>query len=140
MNTTIGFRSEDDYLDLVKRFPLKSIDDDAALDAAEDVLDELLTLGTLSAGANDYLEALTDLIAVYENDRVVIDAPSDADLLSHLMEAKGVTQAQLAERTGIAKSTISEILSGKKASFPKSMYGALGAFFGVDKGVFAANA
>ncbi len=34
-------------------------------------------------------------------------------MLRYLMEAKGVTQAQLSRETTVPKSTISEILAGK---------------------------
>jgi HTH-type transcriptional regulator / antitoxin HigA len=36
---------------------------------------------------------------------------SDADMLRHLMEAKGVTQADVHRDTGQAKSSISEVLA-----------------------------
>jgi HTH-type transcriptional regulator/antitoxin HigA len=38
---------------------------------------------------------------------------ADADLLRHLIEAKGVSQADVARETGIAESTISEVLGGQ---------------------------
>ena len=129
----------DDYLDLVREFSLKSIDDDQSLSAAETFLDELLNRGDLPPGAMDYVEALTDLIAYYEDQTATISNPSDAELLRHLMEAKGVNQAEVVEATGISKSSVSEVLQGKK-SFTKKMYGPLAEFFGVGKGVFAGNA
>ena len=61
----------------------------------------------------------------------------DAEILRHLMEAKGVNQSDVAKGAKIAKSTISEILAGK--SFPKQTIGKLADFFGVDKGILAAN-
>ena len=38
----------------------------------------------------------------------------DAELLRHLIDAKGVSQTEVAEGTGIADSTISEVLRGKR--------------------------
>ena len=38
-----------------------------------------------------------------------------ADMLRHLLDAKGVSQAELHRETGISKSSISEVLSGKKS-------------------------
>jgi HTH-type transcriptional regulator / antitoxin HigA len=61
-----------------------------------------------------YLDALSDLVAAYEDEHYAIEPASDAEMLRHLMEAKGVTQAQLSRDTTIPKSTISEILAGKK--------------------------
>ena len=61
-----------------------------------------------------YLDALSDLVASYEDQHHPIAPASDADMLRHLMEAKGVTQTQVSREAGIAKSTISEVLAGKK--------------------------
>ncbi|MHB8901582.1 MAG: helix-turn-helix domain-containing protein [Thermoguttaceae bacterium] len=36
-------------------------------------------------------------------------------MLRHLMEAKGVTQADVHRGTGLAKSSTSEVLAGRKA-------------------------
>src|ERR1700730_17512316 len=85
-----------------------------------------------------YLETLSDLVAAYEDDHYPIEPASDADMLRHLMEAKGVTQAQLSRETLIPKSTISEVLSGKKP-FSRQMIRKLADYFGVDVSVLAAN-
>ena len=63
---------------------------------------------------------------------------SDADMLRHLLEAKGVNQAQLCRDTGLPKSTVSEVLSGKKP-FGRQMIRKLAAYFKVDVSVLAAN-
>lgn len=39
---------------------------------------------------------------------------NDADMLSHLIDARGVTQATVARETRISESTISHILSGSR--------------------------
>ena len=39
---------------------------------------------------------------------------SDAQMLRHLIEAKGVAQVQVARATGIAESTISAVLAGNR--------------------------
>src|SRR5437879_89736 len=67
-----------------------------------------------------YLDALSDLVAAHEDEHYAIEPASDADMLRHLMEAKGVTQALLSRDTTIPKSTISEILAGKKPSAARS--------------------
>ena len=40
-----------------------------------------------------------------------MEPASDADMLRHLLDAKGVSQAELHRETGISKSSISEVLS-----------------------------
>ncbi len=42
--------------------------------------------------------------------------PGYVDMLRHLMEAKGFTQAQLSMETAVPKCTTSEILTGKRHS------------------------
>jgi HTH-type transcriptional regulator/antitoxin HigA len=77
-------------------------------------MDQLLAQGELKGGEEMYLDDLSDLVAAYEDEYHAIEPASDADMLRHLMEAKGVTQSQLSRDTSVPKSTISEILAGKK--------------------------
>ncbi|UUO05035.1 helix-turn-helix domain-containing protein [Blastopirellula sp. J2-11] len=115
-----------------------SIHSDAELEAAQEVMDRLLAQGELSSGEELYLDALSDLVGAYEDDHFAIAPASDADLLRHLMEAKGVNQIELHRSTKIARSTISEILSGKKP-FSRQIIGTLADYFGVHKTVLANN-
>ena len=131
-------KSRDSYMELVLAFPLASIKSDKHLDAAQEVMDRLLTKGKLDHGEEIYVEALSDLVASYEDEHHTIEPASDADMLRHLMEAKGVTQTQLSQETEIAKSTISELLSGKKA-FSRQIIRKLSVYFKVDVSVLAAN-
>jgi HTH-type transcriptional regulator/antitoxin HigA len=119
-------------------FPLASINSDEQFREAQKVMDQLLCRGDLDDGEEMYLDALGDLVAAYEDEHYAIEPASDADMLRHLMEAKGVTQAQLSRETTIPKSTISEILGGKKP-FSRQMIRKLADYFGVDASVLAAN-
>jgi HTH-type transcriptional regulator / antitoxin HigA len=102
------------------------------------MMDELLRQGELDEGALTYLDALSDLVAVYEDEHHAIEPASDADMLRHLMEARGLTQIQLSRDTGIPKSTISEVLAGKKP-FSRQMIRKLADCFQVSVGMLAAN-
>jgi HTH-type transcriptional regulator/antitoxin HigA len=119
-------------------FPLASIKSDEHLQEAQKVMGRLLAKGVLDDGEEMYLDALSDLVAAYEDEHCAIEPASDADMLRHLMEAKGVTQARLSRDTTIPKSTISEILAGKK-SFSRQMIRKLADYFKVDASVLAAN-
>ncbi len=101
-------------------------------------MDRLLAAGEPDEGAELYLDALSDLVASYEDAHHAIEPASDADMLRHLMEAKGITQAQLSRQAGLPKSTISEVLSGKRP-FSRSMIRKLAAHFRVDASVLAGN-
>ena len=101
-------------------------------------MDRLLVKSELDDGEEMYLDALSDLVAAYEDEHHAIAPASDADMLRHLMDAKNVTQAQLSRETGVAKSTISEVL-GKKKSFSRQMIRRFAEYFRVDVSVLAGN-
>ena len=126
------------YLELVQAFPLTSIRSEDDLEAAQEVMDRLLAKGKLSSGEAMYLDALSDLVAAYEDEHYRIKPAPDAEMLRHLMEAKGVNQMELHRSTKIAKSTISEVLAGKK-TFTRKMIRRLADYFDVDKRVLAGN-
>ena len=130
--------SRDSYLELVMTFPLASIQSGEHLREAQKVIDRLLAKSRLDKGEDLYLDALSDLTATYEDEHHAIEPASDADMLAHLMDAKGITQVQLSRGAGIPKSTISEVLAGKK-SFTRQIIGKLAAYFNVDASVLAAN-
>jgi HTH-type transcriptional regulator / antitoxin HigA len=131
-------RSRDSYLELVVVFPLASIKSEEQFREAQKVMDQLLSRGDLDGGEEMYLDALSDLVAAYEDDHYAIEPASDADMLRHLLEAKGVTQARLSRETAISKSAISEVFPGKKP-FSRQMIRKLADYFGVDASVLASN-
>ena len=130
--------SRDSYLELVTTFPLASLQSDEHLRAAQEVMDRLLARGELDDGAAMYLDALSDLVASYEDEHHAIKAASDADMLRHLMEARGVTQAQLSRDANVPRSTISEVLAGKKP-FSRRLIRKFADYFGVDASLLAGN-
>lgn len=131
-------KGRDSYLERILAFPLSSIRSDEHLDEAQKVMDKLFVTGELDDGELTYLDALSDLVGVYEDEHHAIEPASDADMLRHLLEGKGITQAQLSQEAGIAKSTISEVLAGKKL-FSRQMIRKLAAYFKVDVSVLASN-
>ncbi|MFM9115844.1 MAG: type II toxin-antitoxin system HigA family antitoxin [Planctomycetota bacterium] len=138
--TKFGLRGKgrDSYLELVLAFPLSSIRSDEHLDQAQRVMDRLLAKAKLDDGEQTYLDALSDLVAVYEDEQHAIEPASDADMLRHLLESKSVTQIQLSQETGIAKSTISEVLAGKRP-FSRQVIRKLADYFQMDVSVLARN-
>lgn len=126
------------YLDLIVELPLASIRSQGQLDTAQAMIDDLLRRPPLDHGAQLYLDALSDLVASYEDTHFPIPTASDADMLRHLMDAKDVTQAQLHRRTGLPKSSISEVLAGKKP-LTRAMIHVLADFFKVDRSILASN-
>ncbi|MEK6258504.1 MAG: helix-turn-helix domain-containing protein [Planctomycetota bacterium] len=129
---------KDSYLELILVFPLASVRTEDHFNAAQKVMDRLLAKPTLDEGETLYLDALSDLVATYEDDHYPIEPASDADLLRHLLEAKGVSQADLHRETGIPKSTVSEIVGGKKP-FSRQIIRKLADYFQVDVSLLTAN-
>lgn len=129
-------KSKDRYFDLVLRFPLRPIRSDKELDAAVRMVDSLLDRRDLAPEEEDYLEVLGDLVEQYESEAHPMAPVSDAEMLRNLIEAKGVSQTQISDATGIADSTISEVLKGKR-SLNRGHIGKLARYFSVSPDVFA---
>jgi HTH-type transcriptional regulator / antitoxin HigA len=123
------------YLALIKSFPLRPIHNEQELHRAENVLRHLVDARHLSEPEEDYLLLLGNLIAEYEAEAHPVEPLPPHEMLAGLMEAKGVNQVQLHEETGIAVSTISELLA-KKRSFNTSHIEKFCAYFGVGPGAF----
>lgn len=103
----------EEYLALVRAFPLVSIRSDAHLEEALTVIDRLLDIPERSPAEEEYLQALTDLVEAYENAQVVIPPVRGVDALRYLIEENGLAQADLAPLFG-ARSIVSEVLAGKR--------------------------
>jgi HTH-type transcriptional regulator/antitoxin HigA len=125
------------YLALIRRFPLRPIHSEAELDRATAVMNFLLDEGDLDRDEEDYLDVLSDVIERYEEKHHPIrtDDLTEAEMLAHLLEAKGVTQAETARGAGVAESTVSEVLSGKRR-LTRVQIEKLAAYFHLDPGVF----
>lgn len=129
-------RHENRYLELVRRFPLRPLRTDADLDAAVAVIDELIDRADLAAPEQDYLDVLSDLVEAYEDATIPMAPVGEVELLRFLIESKGVTQAQVAGGAGLAVSTVSELLSGKR-KLNRGQIGKLARYFKVSPGAFA---
>lgn len=129
-------KTKDVYFELVLQFPLRPIRSDKELNAAVKMVDSLLDRKDLAPEEEDYLEVLGDLIEQYESETHPIAPVSDVEMLRHLIEAKGVSQAAVSKATGIADSTISEVLKGKRC-LNRGHIGKLARYFNVSPDVFA---
>lgn len=84
----------------------------------------------------DYLDILSDLVHTYEAKTDPLPDLDPVEALRYLLEENGITQAQLAEQTGLASTTISEILNGRRSISAKARK-ALAERFKVDPSLFA---
>jgi len=124
----------DSYFELVKRFPLTHVRSLRHLGQAIALVDELLQK-RLDRGAQEYLDALSDLIATYEDEHAPIPDASESDVLRELMRSSGHKQMALSKAVGISQSTLSAILNGER-EMTKSHMVALAKFFNVPPAVF----
>lgn len=113
MATIMDKATKEQYLALVRAFPLVSIHSDTHLGEAMTVIDQLLDIPERSTAEEEYLQALTDLVAAYEDAHVVIPSVTGVDALRYLMEENGLTQADLVPQFG-TRSIVSEVLAGKR--------------------------
>jgi len=128
----------DAYLTLVKKHPLVSIRSAAQLRKAQKMIDSLLARGQLDPGAEKYLDALSDLVGVYEDEHVDMGKAGDAELLKHLMEARAISQSELAAELGLPKSTVSDLINGKR-ELTRAQVVLAAQYFGVQPSVFLAK-
>jgi HTH-type transcriptional regulator / antitoxin HigA len=123
------------YLALIREFPLRPIRSEAELDRAIAMVDALSDRKSLTPDEHDYLLVLSGLIEKYEDERYPIPAISGVPMLRYLIESKGVARAKVAAEAGIAESTLSEILAGKRKLGIKHV-DRLAGYFKVDPGLF----
>jgi len=126
------------YWQVILTFPLSSVHSEEHFQESQKVMDYLPGREALDEGEEMYLDALSDLVSVYEEEHHAIEPASDADKLRHLLEARGISQTQLSRNAEISKSPISEILAGKKP-FSKQILRKLAEYFRIDVSVLTGN-
>ncbi len=128
-------RDTDRYLELLGKFPLRPIRTEADLDAATEVIHELIDQDTRTTAEDDYLGVISDLVEQYEDVHDPMEEVTDAEMLAYLMEIQSRTQTDVARGAMIAASTVSEVLSGKR-KLNRAQIGKLARYFHVGPGVF----
>ena len=124
-----------EYFELVRRFPLRPIRSDRDLDTATEVIDELIAKEKRSPDAEDYLDVLSDLVEKYENVHYPIPDATPTEMLQFFIDDRKTNQRAVAQGSGIAVSTMSEILAGRRPLNLEHMR-KLARFFNVDAGLF----
>ena len=77
-------------------------------------IDRLMKMEKLSRAESQLLELLATLVEEYESGENPTPKASQSDLLAHLIEAKGVSQAEIARETGLPSSVITNVLKGRR--------------------------
>jgi HTH-type transcriptional regulator/antitoxin HigA len=110
--------SMDDYLELVKAFPLRVIRSDVEHEEAVTVLSRLVGRenATLTDGARQYADALARFIQDYDQKEYPLleTKRSPLEKLKYLLQESGLTPGQLARVIGASQPLVSHILTGKR--------------------------
>lgn len=130
----------DNYLELVKQFPLRRLRGDAEHRQAVRFLTQtsLAHQKSRDGGVRDYLEMLAHIIDEYEQAaglKMALAHADPASVVRHLMVEHRLTISGLAREIGIGQSNLSEMLSGRR-EFSKVAIGGLCERFGLEAGVF----
>ena len=142
MSTIRKLIAPDTYLELVKQFPLVPIKDEPHYDRAVAFLKHLAIRdeGTLDAGQQAYLDALTLFVEDYQNKHHQIEARqmSPLEALKYLLAESAMTPADLGRVLG-NRSLASQVLKGRR-SLSKANIVALANHFHVGPGLFLPTA
>jgi antitoxin component HigA of HigAB toxin-antitoxin module len=96
----------------------------------------LLSLGSaMSLAEWERFRLLTDAVEAYEELHYPIPEPSHAALIQHLVEARGITPARLAQDTRLSPKVISDTLRGRR-ELNGDEAAILAAYFHVERSVF----
>jgi len=126
----------DEYLNLIKRFPLRPLRSDADLKSAGRVLDQLVGRGDLTRGERDYMEGLVRFVRDYEAEhiRLRLKKLPPIELLKHLMRENKMNTSDLGYVLG-SRGLASEVLNGKRG-LSKTLIAKLSRRFGVNPVMF----
>ena len=103
------------YLTLIHAFPLRALRTEEELDEAIRIVDSLLIrMKSLTEGEHNYLECLGFMIEIYEEEHYPMSPVDPIAMLKYLIETREVTNSEVARGAGLAVSTLSAILNGKR--------------------------
>ena len=132
MNSTVH---QQDFFALVQVFAPRPIRTKTQLRAAYREIERLMEMRKLTADQRDYLELLSMLVEKYEASQFPPADVSQGQMLDHLLEAKGVSQADVAKATGISATLLSNVRAGRR-ELSKDNVRKLSEFFNVSAAVW----
>ena len=129
-------RVADDYLALVRHFPLRPLKSKQDLASAGAILDQYIGREGLTDGERDYLAGLSRFVEDYEQKEKLAELKglSPLELLKHLLEENDMSTSDLGYILG-SRGLASEVLNGNRG-LSKTLIRKLAASFKVDPGLF----
>ena len=107
-------RKTPSYAELLVEIEPRPITSKAALQRTYKLIDDLMSRPELNRAESEMLELLSLLVEQYESRAHPTPQVSAADMLAHLLESRGVTNATLAAETNIPRSIVTDILAGRR--------------------------
>jgi HTH-type transcriptional regulator/antitoxin HigA len=102
------------YQELLVDFVPRPISSEAQYRRVMKQIDALMKKRRPTRAEEDLLELLSTVVVGYEAKAHPAPHVSPAQMLEHLIEASGVTKAQIARDTGIAQSTLTNVIRGRR--------------------------
>jgi HTH-type transcriptional regulator/antitoxin HigA len=129
-------RTSEDYIRLVREFPVRPLKSQQEHAAAQRLLDRLVGREDLTPGEVDYVAGIARFVEDYEQERRMgrLRRLPPIELLRHLMEENGMNTSDLGEVLG-SRGLASEVLNGKRG-LSKMLIAKLTERFQVDPGLF----
>jgi HTH-type transcriptional regulator/antitoxin HigA len=103
----------DKYIQLLKKFPPRTINNDQQLEATQKIIDSLLDRAELNSEESDYLNVLGTLVFDYEQKNETITDIYGVELLTVLIAERNLRQKDLIP-VFKTESIVSDILNGKR--------------------------
>jgi HTH-type transcriptional regulator/antitoxin HigA len=123
------------YASLLQEVQPRVIHDEKTHHRALKWIDQLMRLPRLSPAQETLLELLSKLVNDYEEELYPTPDVPPRRILKHLLEESGKSQAEFARAIGIPRSTISEVLKGKRSISVENAF-RLGEYFHVEPSLF----
>jgi HTH-type transcriptional regulator/antitoxin HigA len=123
-----------DYQSLLLDYEPRPIRNESAYRKALKRIEKLVR-PNLSRAESELVEVLATLIEQYEAREHPTPKAPPREMLAHLMDARGSTQAMVARATGIPRSKLSAVLAGQR-KLSTANIAALAAYFNVSPCAF----
>lgn len=103
----------EEYKRLLVKYAPKAIRSRRDYERAISQLEELM-VPRPSAARGQLIEMLATLVEAYESQEFPTPELPASQVLAHLLEARGVTRAEVARATGVSAATLSSVLSNSR--------------------------
>lgn len=123
------------YSNLLAEIAPKAIETEAEYDRLLKEAEKLTFAKNPTPEQTALYKLLVTLIEVYEAENYAIDKSEPHEILQHIMESKGIRQADLVDIMKSSSGVVSEVVNGKRA-ISKAQAKALGDYFQVSPSLF----